>query len=92
MYSAHNELFGEVHHFELCEGEQCKIIMMLGFATGPRHKRVARQSIMSHHDENNYGLQQMLNAQCIKMSINGASTICGVVNTVILLGLGHCYS
>jgi hypothetical protein len=41
MSSAQNELFQEVHHVELCQGEQCKIFIMLGFATGPTLQRGA---------------------------------------------------
>jgi hypothetical protein len=41
------------------------------------------QPVQSNQDENNYGRQQMMNGQYIKMSVNGASTICGLVSTVI---------
>jgi len=34
-------------------------------------------------DEINYGRQQIMNGQYIKMSVNGESTICGLVSTVI---------
>jgi len=55
----------------------------LGFATGLSLNRAESQMVQSNQDENNYGWQQLLNGQCIKMSVNGASTICGLVSTVI---------
>jgi len=83
MYSRCNESFGMIHHFYSCESEQCKILKPLGFATGPSLNQAARQPVKSNQDENNYRRQQMLNGQYIKMSVNGASTICGLVNMVI---------
>jgi len=83
MYSRRNESFSMIHHFQLCESEQCKIITPLGFATGPSLNQAERQPVKSNHDENNYGRQQMLNGQYIKISVNRASTICGLVSTVI---------
>jgi len=55
----------------------------LGFATGLSLNPAESQPVQSHQDENNYGRQQMINGQYIKMSVNGASTICGLVSTVI---------
>jgi len=63
-----------IHHFQLCESEQCKIIMPLGFATGPSLNHAERKLIKSIQDENNYRRQQMMNGQYIKLSVNGAST------------------
>jgi len=57
--------------------------MPLGSATGPSLNQAERQPVKSNQDENTYQWQQMLNGQYIKMSINGASTICGLVSTVI---------
>jgi len=57
--------------------------MPLGFATGPSLNPAERQPIKSNQDENNYQRQQMMNGQYIKMSVNGSSTICGLVSTVI---------
>jgi len=57
--------------------------MLLGFATGPSLNQVERQPIKSNQDENNYRRQKMLDGQYIKMSVNGASTIYGIVRTVI---------
>jgi len=36
--------------------------------------------------------QPMLNGQHIEMRVNGASTICGLVSTVIEEGFGRCYA
>jgi len=83
MYSRRNESFGMIHHFEWCESEQCKIMTPLGFATGLSLNQAESQPVQSNQDENNYGRQQMMNGQYIKMSVNGASTICGLVSTVI---------
>jgi hypothetical protein len=55
----------------------------LGFATGLSINRAESQPVQSNQDENYYGQQQMMNGQYIKMSVNGASTICGLVSTVI---------
>jgi CTP-dependent riboflavin kinase len=59
------------------------MIMLLGLATGLSLNQAARQLIESNQDENIYRQQQMLNGQYIKMTVNGASTICGRVDTVI---------
>jgi len=59
------------------------MIMLLGFATGPSLNQAERQSIKSNQDEYNYRPLQMLNGQYIEMSVNEASTICGLVCTVI---------
>jgi len=59
------------------------MITPLGFATGLSLNQAERQLIKSNQDENNYGRQQMLNGQYIKISVNGASTISGLVSTVI---------
>jgi len=83
MYSRRNESVGMIHHFSSCESEQCKIITPLSFATGLSLNQAERQPIKSNQDENNYRQQQMLNGQYIKMSINGASTMCGLVSMVI---------
>jgi len=55
----------------------------LGFATGLSLNQAESQPVQSNQDENNYGRQQMMNGQYIKMTINGASTICGLESTVI---------
>jgi hypothetical protein len=55
----------------------------LGFATGLSLIQAESQPVQSNQDENNYGRQQMMNGQYIKISVNGASTICGLVSTVI---------
>jgi hypothetical protein len=55
----------------------------LGFATALSLNQAESQPLQSNQDENNYGWQQMMNGQYIKMSVNGASTICGLVSTVI---------
>jgi hypothetical protein len=58
-------------------------MMPLGIATGLSLNQAASQLVQSNQDENNYGWQQMMNGQYIKMSVNGASTICGLVRPVI---------
>jgi len=58
-------------------------MMPLGFATGLSLNQAENQPVQSNQDENNYGRQQMMNGQYIKMSVNGASTICGPVSRVI---------
>jgi len=55
----------------------------LGFATGLSLNQAESQPVQSNQDENNSGWQQMMIGQYIKMSVNGASTICGLVSTVI---------
>jgi hypothetical protein len=55
----------------------------LGFATGLSLNQAESQPVQSNQDENNYGRQQMTNGQYIKMSVNGVSTICGLVSTII---------
>jgi len=67
----------------LWESEQCKNITPLGFATGLSLNLTERQPIRSNHDENNYQRQQMLSGKYIKMSVNGALMICGLVSMVI---------
>jgi hypothetical protein len=59
------------------------IITPLGFATWLSLNPAESQPVQSDQDENNYGSQQMLNGQYITMSVNGMSTICGLVRTVI---------
>jgi len=54
-----------------------------GFATGLSLNQAESLPVQSNQDENNYGRQQMLNEQYIKMSVNGASTICGRLSMVI---------
>ena len=83
MYSRRNESFAKVHPFSSCESQQCMNYSPLGFATGPSLNRTDRQPIRSIHDANNYRQQQILNGQYITISVNGASTICGLVSTVI---------
>jgi hypothetical protein len=83
MYSRHNEPFGMIHHFWSCESEQCNFITPLGFATGLSINQAESYPVQSNQDENNYQRQQMLNGQYMKGSVKGASTICGLVSTVI---------
>jgi len=68
------------------------MITPLGFATGPSHNQAEKQSMKSNQDEYNYRWQQMLNGQYDRISVNGASTICGLVSTVIHQRLGRCYA
>jgi len=55
----------------------------LGLATRLSLNQSESQPVQSNQDENNYGRQQMMNGQYIKMSVNEASMICGLVSTVI---------
>jgi len=43
------------------ESKKCKIIMPLGFATGPSLNHAGTHLIKSNQDENNYRWQQMMN-------------------------------
>jgi hypothetical protein len=85
MNSRRNESYGKINKFKSCESEQCKNVTVLGFAKGQSLNLSERQPISSNHNENNHQWQLMLSGQYIKMSINGASTICGLVSTVIHL-------
>jgi len=60
------------------------------FVTGQSLDVAESLPICSNHDENYYRWQQMLNGQYIKNSVNGASTICGVVSAVIEQQFGSC--
>jgi len=55
----------------------------LAFATELRLNPAESQPVQSNQDKNNYGQQQMLNGQYIKMGVKGASMIGGLVSTVI---------
>jgi len=68
------------------------MITPLGVATGPSLNSAEGQSIKSNQDEYNDKWQHMLNGEYIKMRVNGASTICGLVSTVIHQRLGRCYA
>jgi len=57
--------------------------MARSFATGLSLNQAESQLVQSNHDENIYGRQQMLDGEYLKMSVNGASTIGGLVSTVI---------
>jgi hypothetical protein len=59
------------------------MITQLGFAKGPSLNQADRLLMKSNQDENTSGRQQMFNGQYIKMSVNGASTICWHENMVI---------
>jgi len=72
-----------MHRFQLCESEQYKNVIALGFATGPSLNRSERLPISLNHNDNLYRWQQMLNNQYSKLSVNRASTICGYVSTAI---------
>ena len=92
MYSRPNEAFGKIHKFCSCASEQCKNVTALGFATGPSLDLSERLPTCPNLDDNYYRWQQLLNGQYIKMSINGASTICSFVSTVIQQRIGRCYA
>ena len=77
-----------IHHFLLCESEQCKIILPLGLATVPSPNPAKRQPIKSNKDENKYRRQQMMNGQYINMSVNGASTIFCFASCVSYVPIG----
>jgi len=83
MYSRPNESFGMIHHFYWYKSEQCKMMTPLGFATGLSLKQAESQPAQSNQDEYNYGRQEVMNGQYIKMSVNEASTICGLVSRII---------
>jgi hypothetical protein len=58
-------------------------MMPVGFATELSLNQAECQLVQSNQDESNYGRQQMLNGQSIKMSVNRVSTIGGLVGTEI---------
>ena len=90
MYSRCNEVFGKINKFTSCESKPCKNVTALGFVMRPSLNLPARLPVCSNHDENYYRWQQMLNGQYIKMSVNGVSTICGFISTVIKQKFGCC--
>jgi len=92
MYSRRNKSFGKIYKFLSCESEQCNNDTGFSFATGPSLNLVERQPISSNLDENYYRWEQMLNREYIIMRVNRASTICGLVSTVIEQLFGHCYT
>jgi hypothetical protein len=57
--------------------------MPLGFTIGLSFNLAEIQPIKANLGENNYRQQQMLNRQYIKLTVNRASTICGLESTVI---------
>jgi len=83
MYSRRNEPFDKIYKFQSWESKQRKNVTVLSFATGPSLNASERLPICSNHDENYYRWQQMLDGQYIEMSVNGASTICGLVSMAI---------
>jgi hypothetical protein len=54
----------------------------LGFATELSLNQGGSQQVQSNQDETNFGQQHMINGQYIQMSVNGESTISGLVSTV----------
>jgi len=64
----------------------------LGFATGLSLNQAESQPVQSNQNENNYGRQQMMNGEYNKMSVIGASMICGLVSTVIHQWVRRCYA
>jgi hypothetical protein len=90
MYSRRNEAFGKTHKFYSSMSQQCNNITALGFTTGPSRNLAERPPTSLNHDENYLRWQQMLNGQYSKLSVNGASMICGHVNTAIKQCLGRC--
>ena len=83
MYSRRNQAFGKKYELSSCESEQCKNVTVLGLATGPILNRSERLRIRSNNDEYCYRWQQILTAQYIEISVNGASTMCGFERKVI---------
>ena len=90
IYSRRNEAFGKIHKFLSCENEQCKNVTVLGFVTRAPLNLVPRLPIYSNHNGNYNRWQLMLTGHNIEMSVNGASTICGCVSTVIEQLFGCC--
>jgi len=92
MYYRRNESFGKIYKVLLCESEQWKNVTALAIATGRSLYVSEWQPTYSNYDEHNYRWQQMLTGQYIEMSVNGASTIFGLVSTVIEQSFGHCHA
>ena len=59
-------------------------IIGLGFATGLSLNLGERQPVSPNNYSYNYQWQQILTRQYIKMSLNGASTIFGLVRKVLV--------
>jgi len=72
MYTRCNESFGMICKFLLCASEHCRNVTALGFPTKPNLNLAETPPFSSHHDENYYRWQQMLNRQYIEW----ASTEC----------------
>jgi hypothetical protein len=67
-------------------------VIALGLATWPSLNLSERLQLSSNNDNNHYRSQLMLRGQFIKLSVNGVSTIWGLVSTVIEQRFGHCYA
>jgi len=83
MYSGLNDSFGMIYKFQFYGSEQWKNITGHGFATGPSLNLSERQPMCLKPSGNNYRWQQMLNGKYFEMSVNGASTIFGLVSMAI---------
>jgi len=83
MHCGRHNSFSKISTFWSYESEQCKDIPGLGIATWPSLNLSERQTISSKHYENYYRWQKMWNGQNIKISVNGALMIFGLVCMVI---------
>jgi len=78
-----------IHTFQYNESDPCQNITK---ATGSSHNQPKKHPISVNNHQYNYRWQQILTRHYIKMSVNGASTIFGLVSKVIEYSIGHCHA
>lgn len=84
LYGRTNDSFSKVSQFLLNESDPCKMITGLSFAKVLSLNFVERQPISSNIYSYNARWLHILTGQCITMSINGASTILGLVSKIMV--------
>ena len=87
-HSRRNAVFNVIHTFQYNESDPCQIITK---ATGSSHDPPKKHPISLNNHRYNSQWQQILNRHRIKMSVNGASTIFGLVCKIIDYSIGHCH-
>jgi len=87
-HSRQNVLFNVIHTFRYNESDLCQNITK---ATGSSHDQPKKHPVGLNNHRYNYQWQQILTRHYIKMSVNGASTIFGLVHKVIECSIGHCH-
>ena len=86
-HSRRNVLFSVIHTFQYNESDPCQNITK---ATGSSHNQPKKHSMSSNNHPYNYQWQQIWTWHYIEMSINGASTIFGLISKIIQYWIGHC--